>query len=307
MTTPPPTSSSRRCGFVAVIGAPNAGKSTLINTLVGGKVTIVSPRVQTTRTLVRGIAINGDSQIVFIDTPGLFSPRKRMERAMVAAAWEAREEADIVVLMFDALRKGIDQETRSIIDRIKAEGTKQPCLLVLNKVDEVKPHMLMDHAQSLNKLYPFDATFMISATKADGTKDLLKDLTKRVPAGNWHYPEDQLGDMTERLLAAEITREKLFQKLYQEVPGSLTVETESWEAREDGSILLHQVIIVERGSQKAIVLGKGGAMIGAVGEESRRELSEILETPVHLKLFVRVREDWQNDPDFYRTWNLSDS
>lgn len=296
------------CGFVAVIGAPNAGKSTLINTLVGSKVTIVSPTVQTTRTIVRGIAIHEQSQIVFIDTPGLFSPGRRIERAMVAAAWNAQDEADIILLVCDVSSKKIVRETEKIIARLhelqKDSRKKQSCILILNKVDKIAPPELLPLTQKLNGQFDFTATFMISAEKARGTADLLRYLAKNIPAGPWHYPEDQLSDMPMRLLAAEVTREKLFLRLYHELPHDLTVETEEWEQREDGSAMVHQAIIVTRESQKGIVVGKGGTFIKEVGEEARRELESIIGARIHLKLFVKVQDNWSDDPELYRTWGL---
>jgi len=294
----------KRCGFVAVIGAPNAGKSTLINTMVGGKVTIVSPKVQTTRTTVRGIAMHEEAQIIFVDTPGLFQPQKRMERAMVAAAWSGHEEADIVLLVCDASNKKAIRDTENIIKILSQNNDKRRTALVLNKVDGMKPPELLPLTVSLNKLYDFDATFMVSAEKARGTKDILSYVAKHLPVSTWHYPEDQMGDMPMRMLASEITREKLFHKLYLELPQALTVETEKWEERPDGSAMVHQAIIVARDSHKPIVLGKGGSLIKSVGEESRKELEEITGHRLHLKLFVKVEENWAEDPQHYTSWGL---
>lgn len=301
-----------RCGFVAVIGAPNAGKSTLMNTLVGSKVSIVSPKVQTTRTMVRGIALQDETQIIFIDTPGIFAPKERLEKAMVAAAWQGRDEADIVMLIVDASRRKIDPDTRAIVERLaqtqalaKEQGADPvPFLLVLNKFDQAKKDVLMQMAQELNSQIDFNATFMISALHADGTQDVMNWLVKHTPEGVWHYPEDQINDMPERLLAAEITREKLFRKLYQELPYALTVETEKWEEFDNGDIMISQIIYVARDTHKGIVLGKGGSQIKEIGEAARMELQEILECKVHLKLFVKVDEKWLEDRERYEVWGL---
>lgn len=296
--------SETRCGFVAVIGAPNAGKSTLMNTLVGSKVSIVSPKVQTTRTMVRGIAIQDKTQIIFIDTPGIFAPQKRLEKAMVAAAWQGRDEADIVLLMVDASRKKIDPDTRAIVERLAQIKGDMPCVLVLNKFDQAKKETLLQMAAELNDKLDFAATFMISALQKDGTDDVMKWLVKNAPAGIWHYPEDQINDMPERLLAAEITREKLFRALYQELPYALTVETEKWEEFDNGDIKISQIIYVARDTHKAIVLGKGGSQIREIGEAARLELQELLERKVHLKLFVKVDEAWFEDRERYEVWGL---
>lgn len=296
-----------KCGFVAVIGAPNAGKSTLINTLVGSKVTIVSSKVQTTRSIVRGIAVHKGSQVIFIDTPGLFSPQRRIERAMVAAAWNSQEEADIIMLLSDAskARKGKpDRGTQEIIERLKQNGSDKPCILVLNKVDALRPQDLLPLAQYMNEAYPFEATFMISALRAKGTDKLMDYVAQKMPDGPWHYPEDQLSDLPMRMLAAEITREKLFRLVHNELPHNLTVETESWEERPDGSVFVHQVVSVARESHKPIVLGKGGSLISDAGTAARLELEEITGARVHLKLFVRVNERWMDDPEHYAAWGL---
>lgn len=297
-------SEETRCGFVAIIGAPNAGKSTLINALTGAKVSIVSAKIQTTRVPVRGIAMHGQSQIIFIDTPGIFSPGKRLERAMVASAWEQQTEADAIVLVADCSRKKIDRDTRDIVTRLSESGNKKPVILVLNKVDHVNRQTLLPRAKEMNDLYPFSATFMISAIDGNGVPDLLKHLAAQMPAGEWMYPEDQVSDMPDRLLAAEITREKLFEKLYSELPYALTVETESWETPEDGSLVIGQVIFVTRDSHKPIILGKGGAQIKSVGEEARHDLEVIFERRVRLNLFVKVRENWTEDSAHYQLWGL---
>lgn len=293
-----------RCGFVTVIGAPNAGKSTLINALVGSKVSIVSPKVQTTRTMVRGIIVKDRSQIVFIDTPGIFAPKERLEKAMVAAAWQGQDEADIVMLMVDASRKKIDADTRAIIDRLAEVKGNTPCILLLNKFDKADKKTLLDMASELNRKLDFTATFMISALNQDGTQDVMDWLVKNVPQGVWHYPEDQISDMPARLLAAEVTREKLFRALYQELPYALTVETEKWEEFDNGDIKISQVVFVARETHKAIVLGKGGAQIKKIGEASRLELQDIFECKVHLKLFVKVDEKWLDDKERYEVWGL---
>jgi len=297
--------SNRRCGFVAVIGAPNAGKSTLINRMVGSKVTIVSPKVQTTRALVRGIAQHENSQIIFIDTPGIFQPKKRLEKAIVSAAWEGQADADVIMLVVDASRGPIDRETLSIIKKLEKQDNKdKPVLLVLNKIDKIEPQKLLSLSQALNERLSFTATYMISALKGDGTKNLLNAFAAYLPEGPWMYPEDQASDMPMILLAAEITREKLFHRLQQELPYALTVETEDWENFEDGSIKISQVIYVARPGHKAIILGKGGSMIKAVGEAARIELENMLGVRVHLKLFVKLREKWTDDPERYSLWGL---
>lgn len=292
---------STRCGFVAVLGAPNVGKSTLINQIVGAKVSIVSPKVQTTRTRVLGIHIEGTSQIVFIDTPGIFQPRRRLDRAMVAAAWSGAEDADAVLLLVDAA-KGLDANTRAIVERLKSAG--RPAILVLNKVDLAKKPALLRFASELNAGGTFTDTFMVSALTGDGVGDLVTHLAGCMAEGPWHFPEDQISDMPQRLLAAEITREQLYRQLHEELPYAATVETESWEERRDGSVKIDQVVFVERESQRAIVLGKGGRRIRALGEAARTELEAIFERRVHLFLFVKVREAWGDDPERYRDWGL---
>jgi GTP-binding protein Era len=293
-----------RCGYVALIGAPNAGKSTLVNQLVGGKVSIVSPKPQTTRSRVLGIAIKDGAQIVLVDTPGIFAPRKRLDRAMVAAAWGGADDADLLVLLVDAqrCRKNIDSETQAIIDKLA--GRKRRAVLILNKVDLVEKTILLKLAERLNETALFEEIFMVSALSGDGTGELLANFAKRMPEGHWLFPEDQLSDMPMRLLAAEITREKLFIQLHQELPYAAAVETETWEERKDGGVRIEQAITVERETQKAIVVGKGGTRIKAIGAAAREELSAILERPVHLFLFVRVRENWQEDRERYRDIGL---
>jgi GTP-binding protein Era len=292
---------NRRCGFVALIGAPNAGKSTLLNMLVGSKVTIVSHKVQTTRALVRGIAIEGNAQLIFVDTPGIFSPKRRLDRAMVTSAWSGAHDADAVAVLIDA-RKGLDEEAEAILNGL-AE-VRQPKLLLLNKIDLVEREKLLALAQQANDRASFAATFMISALTGDGVDDAKRWLAEKMPAGPWLYPPDQMSDAPLRQLAAEITREKLFHRLHQELPYQSTVETDSWKELRDGSVRIEQTIFVERESQRKIVLGKGGAAIKAIGAEARKEIAQIAEKPVHLFLFVKVREGWGDDPERYRSMGL---
>ena len=295
------SSGERRCGFIAVIGAPNAGKSTLVNALVGSKVSIVSHKVQTTRTPLRGIAIEGMSQLVFIDTPGLFQPRRRLERAMVEAAWSGIGDADLVALMIDA-SQGLDAQAKRILEALKRVSS--PLILVLNKVDRVRKARLLTLAADLNQHLAFAATFMVSALDGNGVGDLKSYLARQVPVGPWHFPEDEISDAPLRLLAAEITREKIYARLHDELPYQIAVETTAWQEQK-GGVRIEQTIFVERDSQKRIVLGKGGQMIKLLSMEARKELAEILEQPVHLFLFVKVRQDWENDPERYREMGLS--
>tara|TARA_B100001964_G_scaffold131961_1_gene145777 strand:- start:1025 stop:1930 length:906 start_codon:yes stop_codon:yes gene_type:complete len=290
------------CGFVAILGAPNVGKSTLLNRIVGVKVSIVSPKVQTTRTRVLGIALEGDAQLIFIDTPGIFHPKRRLERAMVAAAWGGAGDADHVILLVDAQR-GLNPDTRAIIDRLK-EQDGHTVDLVINKIDLIDKQKLLALTQKLSAEGVFDETYMISAFKGDGVDDLVAHLTAKMPASPWLFPEDQISDMPMRLLAAEITREKLYLKLHQELPYATTVETETWEEKEDGSVRIEQTIYVESESQRSIILGKGGKMIKSIGVESRHDLGEILDTIVHLFLFVKINEKWGDDPGRYSSWGL---
>ena len=292
---------SRRCGFIALIGAPNAGKSTLINALVGTKVTIVSHKVQTTRSLLRGIAIEGDAQLVFIDTPGIFAPKRRLDRAMVSTAWAGAHDADLVGVLIDA-KRGIDAEAGTMLDGLATVAQRK--VLLLNKVDLVEKPILLTLTQQANERAHFAASFMISALSGDGVADFKRWLAREVPAGPWHYPEDQITDAPLRQLAAEITREKLYLRLHQELPYQSTVETASWQERKDGSVRIEQTIYVERESQRMIVLGKGGQTIKAIGAEARREIAEVIEQPVHLFLFVKVREGWGDDPERYREMGL---
>jgi GTP-binding protein Era len=289
------------CGFVALIGAPNAGKSTLLNGLVGSKVSIISHKVQTTRALIRGIAVEGQSQLIFVDTPGIFSPRRRLDRAMVTTAWSGAHEADLVGVLIDS-RKGLDEEAESILAGLG--DVKPPKLLILNKVDVVAKEALLDLAKAANAAAKFEATFMVSALTGDGVADLKVWLAQRVPPGPWLYPPEQMSDAPIRQLAAEITREKLFERLHQELPYHSTVETESWKELRAGDIRIEQTIYVERESQRKIVLGKGGQTIKAIGEAARREIAEIVEAKVHLFLFVKVREGWGEDPERYRAMGL---
>lgn len=293
--------SPTRCGFVALIGAPNAGKSTITNNFVGSKVSIVSPKVQTTRTLVKGIGIYDNTQIIFIDTPGIFKPKRRLDRAMVTSAWDGVSDADITVLVVDA-KRGFDDETASIIAKLKKK--KQKAVLVINKVDLVQKDKLLGLSQALNEAYAFDETFFVSAATGKNIDDFYKYLADNLPESPWYYPEEQMSDMPLKLLAAEIVREKLFLFLHQELPYSLTVEPELWERREDGSIRAEITIYVERDNQKIIVLGKGGSMIKRIGQSARHEIEELLDERVHLFLFVKVRENWQEDESRYITWGL---
>ena len=290
-----------RSGFVALIGAPNAGKSTLVNQLVGTKVSIVTHKVQTTRALVRGIFIENNAQIVLVDTPGIFRPKRRLDRAMVTTAWGGAKDADIILVLLDA-QGGLNENAEALLESMK--NVRQKKVLVLNKVDRVDPPVLLDLAKKANELVTFDQTFMISALNGSGCKDLAKFLAETVPNGPWYYPEDQISDMPMRQPAAEITREKLYLRLHEELPYSSTVETERWEERKDGSVRIEQVIYVERESQKKIVLGHKGETIKAIGQAARKEISEILEQNAHLFLFVKVRENWGNDPERYREMGL---
>ena len=300
MTEASPEEAPTRSGFVALIGAPNAGKSTLLNQLVGAKVSIVTHKVQTTRAIVRGIATEARTQIVFVDTPGIFRPRRRLDEAMVSTAWGGAKDADTILVLIDAER-GIKGDAEALLERLG--DIRQPKILVLNKVDRVKREALLGLAAEANGRAQFERTFMISALTGSGCADLLSYLAGALPEGPWYYPEDQLSDLPMRQLAAEITREKLFLRLHQELPYSSHVETEKWEERKDGSVRLEQVIYVERDSQKKILLGAKGATIRAIGQASREELSGILEQPVHLFLFVKVRE-WGDDPERLRAIGL---
>jgi GTP-binding protein Era len=299
---------TRRCGFAAIIGAPNAGKSTLVNALVGSKVAIVSPKVQTTRMAVRGVAIAAETQIVFVDTPGIFKPRRRLDRAMVNAAWAGAGDADAVVLLVDAAdvsgnpRGHAANDTHAIIRELKSD--KKVSALSLNKIYGIKRTDLLPLAQQLNAEGKFDQTFMISALKGDGIDDLKAWVAARMPEGPWLYPEDQAADIPSRLLAAETTREKIYLRLHDELPYACAVETTKWEERKDGSVKIDQTIYVQREGQKAIVLGKGGAAIKLIGELARKELEELFQRRVHLFVFVKVREDWAEQREHYREMGL---
>ncbi len=293
----PPT----RCGFVALIGAPNVGKSTLVNALVGSKVTIVSRKVQTTRALIRGIVVEDNAQLVLVDTPGIFAPKRRLDRAMVTTAWSGAHDADLVCVLIDA-RAGIDEEADAIFNKIAGVG--HPKILVLNKIDLTPRENLLALARTANQRVKFSDTFMISALSGDGVDDLRRALAARAPEGPFHYPEDQMSDAPMRSLAAEITREKIYRHLHQELPYQSTVETDSWIERKNHTVRIEQTIYVERDSQRKIVLGKGGATIKAIGAEARKELTEIVGRPVHLFLFVKVRGGWGDDPERYREMGL---
>ena len=300
-SSPPAASGETACGFVALIGAPNVGKSTLVNALVGSKVTIVSRKVQTTRALIRGIVIEDNAQIILVDTPGIFSPKRRLDRAMVSTAWSGAHDADLVCVLLDA-KAGIDEEADAILNKLAT--VRHPKILVLNKIDLIPREKLLALAQAANERMKFENTFMISALSGDGVADLRKTLAKMVPPGPFHYPEDQMSDAPLRHLAAEITREKIYRQLHQELPYQSTVETDSWTERKDKSVRIEQTIFVERESQRKIVLGKGGATIKSIGADSRKEIAEIVGVPVHLFLFVKVRENWGDDPDRYREMGL---
>ncbi len=298
--------SATRCGFVALIGAPNAGKSTLINALVGEKVSIVTRKAQTTRSTVRGVLTKGETQIVFVDTPGLFQPKRRLDRAMVGAAWAAAADADLLALMIDAKKEaaqsGVSEETQAILDTL-AERRK-PTLLVLNKIDAMERAKLLELSARLNAAHRFEETFMISATTGDGLDRLLDRLTAIIPPGPWLYPEDQITEAPIRSLAAEITREKLFERLHDELPYQATVETDSWKDQPDGSARIEQTVFVTREGHRKIVIGEGGRTIKAIGTAARKDIAEAHGGTVHLFLHVKVREHWQDDPERYRAMGL---
>lgn len=294
--------SSTRCGFVAIIGAPNAGKSTLVNRMVGAKVTIVSRKVQTTRMPVRGIVTSDNNQIVLIDTPGIFEPRRRLDKAMVGAAWGGVQDADVVVLLVDAA-KGIDEDVGRILARLA--GTRPTKMLVLNKVDRLTDKTaLFKLIEDISRRVAFDEVLMISALTGDGVDELVSTLGRRLPEGPWHYPPEDISDLPLRMLAAEITREKIYDRLHQELPYAITVETTDWKTLRNKSVRIEQTIFVERDSQKKIVLGRRGEAIKAISSEARTELAGILEVPVHLFLFVKVRENWSDDPERFRELGL---
>lgn len=295
------TPAATRCGYIALIGAPNAGKSTLLNRLVGQKLAIVSPKVQTTRSRLLGIATEGDTQLVFVDTPGIFAPRRRLDRAMVAAAWSGASDADVSVLLVDAAH-GADEDTRRIVERLKMD--RRPAILALNKIDLVRRENLLGLADQLSKEGNFEHIFMISGLTGDGVEDLRRHLAAAAPAGPFLFPPDQLSDAHERFLAAEVTREQVFLQLHDELPYSATVETESWQERPDGSVRVEQVIYVRRPSQRAIVLGEGGKRVKTIGARARAELGAMLDRKVHLFLFVKVRDNWLDDPERYRAMGV---
>ena len=293
----------KRAGFVAVIGSPNAGKSTLINHFIGQKVTIVTRKVQTTRSVIRGICIHEESQLVFSDTPGIFEPKRRLDRAMVEAAWGSSSDADIILFLYDAQKSGIDNETNKILDELGQARKKK--ILVLNKVDLVDNKTLLPLIKNFEAICSFDATFIISALTGEGSKEVLSYLAKNLPKGPWLYPEDEITDLPARLLAAEITREQIFMRLHQELPYATTVETEEWTERDDGAIVINQIIYLKKAGHKKIVIGKNGSMIKMLGKAARLEIEQILERSVHLFLFVKVREKWMDDPDRYKIWGLN--
>ena len=293
----------KRAGFIAVIGSPNAGKSTLINHFIGQKVTIVTRKVQTTRSVIRGICIHKESQLVFSDTPGIFEPKRRLDRAMVEAAWSSSSDADIILFLYDAQKSGIDNETNKILDELGQSRKKK--ILVLNKVDLVDNKTLLSLIKNFEAICSFDATFIISALTGEGSKEVLSYLAKNLPKGPWLYPEDEITDLPARLLAAEITREQIFMRLHQELPYATTVETEEWTERDDGAIVINQIIYLKKAGHKKIVIGKNGSMIKMLGKAARLEIEQILERSVHLFLFVKVREKWMDDPDRYKIWGLN--
>ena len=298
--------SAARCGFVALIGAPNSGKSTLINALVGEKVSIVTRKAQTTRSTVRGVLTRGEAQIVFVDTPGLFAPKRRLDRAMVASAWGAAADADVLALLIDARKEaaqsGVSEETQAILDTLK--DSRKPKLLVLNKIDTMERAKLLELTHRLNAAHRFEETFMISATTGDGLERLLDSLSERMPPGPWLYPEDQIAEAPIRSLAAEITREKLFERLHDELPYQMTVETDSWKDLSDGTARIEQTVFVTRESHRMIVLGEGGRTIKAIGTAARKDIAEAHGANVHLFLHVKVRENWLDDPERYRAMGL---
>lgn len=295
------TEPGTRCGIVSVLGAPNAGKSTLVNRLVGAKVSIVSPKVQTTRTRVRGISIRDETQIIYTDTPGVFTPKRRLDRAMVDAAWGGAADADVIAVLVDA-KRGIDRDVERILDGLEMHETG--VVLVLNKVDGLKRESLLSLSETLNARGKFDATFMISALNGSGVDDLEAYFLARMPTGPWLFPEDEISDLPQRLFAAEVTREKAFILLHQELPYGLAVDTENWEDFDNGSVRIDQVVTISRDAHKGIVLGKGGSMIKRIRADAQAELAEILDRPVHLFIQVRVREKWADDPGHFREWGL---
>lgn len=301
----PVNADDMRCGFASVIGLPNAGKSTLVNYMVGAKVSIVSRKIQTTRTRLLGIALHENTQIILIDTPGIFQPKKTLEKAMVTAAFSSFEEADIILHIVDSTSRNALQHNAMITETLRDENNRnKKTFLVLNKIDAVDKEKLLQLAQEFNDAYGYDATFMVSALSGKGVKDLTQELSQKLPQGMWHYPEDQISDSPLRLMAAEITREKIFDQLHQEVPYAIFVETESWEEFDNGSIKISQIIHVQKSSQKGIILGKGGAKIKRIGKDARLEIEELLGRQAHLKLFVRVQENWAERTENYALFGL---
>jgi GTPase len=294
-------SPTQHCGVIAVVGAPNAGKSTLVNALVGQKVAIVSPKAQTTRARLMGIAIEGDTQLILVDTPGIFTPERRLDRAMVAAAWEGTDGADLIALVVDG-KGGTGSKVQQVIESLK--GRPERKILILNKVDIADKPRLLGHAAKLNELLPFDETYFVSAQTGDGVPELKTALAAAMPASDWHFPEDQVSDATERMIAAEVTREQLYLQLHAELPYASAVETEKYSERPDGSVEIHQQILVARETQRAIVLGKGGTRIKEIGARARAELSRIMGVPVHLYLHVKVNPKWEDDRSLYRDIGL---
>ncbi len=290
-----------RCGFFALVGAPNSGKSTLLNTLVGAKVSIVTHKAQTTRSQIRGVVTTGNSQLVFIDTPGIFTASRRLDRAMVDAAWNAANDADFVVLVIDAV-KGLNPDNEAAIKGL--ENVPGPKILVINKIDRKLPQDILELAKALNERIAFVETFMVCAASGEGVADFIRTCHELAPVGPWHFPEDQLSDLTQALTAAEATREKLFIRVHDEIPYNTTVETERFQVQKDGSFRIDQVIYVSRESHRKIVLGKGGQTIKAIGSEARKDLSEMFETPVHLFLFVKVRQNWAEKAEHYQEMGL---
>jgi GTP-binding protein Era len=290
-----------RCGFVALVGAPNAGKSTLLNALVGQKVSIVTHKAQTTRAAIRGVVTTDTDQVIFVDTPGIFAPKRRLDRAMVQTAWGGAGDADLVAVIVDAQR-GLNGEVDALLQGLDAVAA--PKVLVLNKVDLVKPESLLKLSEAIHARSRFDRTFMISALTGSGVADFMAWCARSIPQGPWHFPEDHLTDLTQALTAAEVTREKLLLRIHDEIPYNLTVENEQFTVQKDGSFRIQQVIYVTRDTHRMIILGKGGQTIKTIGAESRAELQEIFETPVHLFLFVKVREHWADDPERYREMGL---
>lgn len=291
-----------RAGFVALIGAPNAGKSTLMNAMVGHKVSIVTPKVQTTRSRVRGIAMHDSTQIIFVDTPGIFTPKRRLDRAMVSAAWQGAEDGDVLLLLHDCARKKIDADTLSIIETLKKSGARAS--LILNKTDLTQAEHYLARTRELSELYDFEKIFMISAETGEGVEDVKNWLAEQMPQSPYLFDPEDLSDLPMRLMAAEIMREKLFLNLHQELPYQMTVECESWEERADGSAEIKLVIFVAREGHRGIVLGKGGQTIKRIGQAARCELEEIFDQRIHLISFVKHKKDWMDDKDRYRDWDL---